>query len=72
MNQTAAELYERYGDYFHYAKVQGAVENAMLESDVTVSQSNTASAASPLVDLGMRKLPILHDADNNFEVTDTG
>jgi len=33
VNQTAAELYSRVGDYFHYAKVQSAVENAILAAD---------------------------------------
>ncbi len=65
VNGTASEIYERHGDYFHYSKVQGAVENALLSA-----AGGSGGADDPLVDLSSTKLPILHDT-NNVEISGT-
>ena len=52
MNQTNAFLYERTGDYFHYAKVQAAIENALLDTEEGV-----LSAEGSRLVLEIKKLP---------------
>eukprot|EP00392_Amoebophrya_sp_AT5.2_P011310 g11387.t1 len=58
VNDTAGELYERYGDYFHYVKAQAAIENALLEVQAaSASSAPVTTSAAPSLDLLLRRLP---------------
>lgn len=50
VNQTATLFYERAGDYFHYPKIQAAIENALLVSQL-------GGTANPGLQISLHKLP---------------
>ena len=55
VNQTAAALYERHGDYFHYAKIQTAIENAIMDAE---SPGDAVLLhGGPRLELDLKKLP---------------